>query len=62
MQQVAQLRPDEPAADLLSRLSECAEGRALVVVDGELVGIVSPSDINRALRWMGMRGRDLPRS
>lgn len=58
MPQVAQVRPDEPAADLLPRLSECAEGRALVVTDGELVGIVSPSDINRALQWMGLRGSD----
>jgi Zn-dependent protease/CBS domain-containing protein len=58
MQQVAQVRPDQRAADLLPRLSECAEGRALVVADGELVGIVSPSDINRALRWMGLRGVD----
>lgn len=58
IQQVAQVRPDQPAADLLPRLSECAEGRALVVADGELVGIVSPSDINRALRWMGLRGLD----
>jgi hypothetical protein len=46
LEQVAQARPDEPAADLLPRLSECAEGRALVLSDGVLVGIVSPSDIS----------------
>ena len=56
MPQVAQLRPEEPAADLLPRLSECAEGRALVLADGKLVGIVSPSDVNRALRWVAMQG------
>jgi CBS domain-containing protein len=28
LDQVTQARPDEPAADLLPRLSECAEGRA----------------------------------
>ncbi|MEV4758927.1 site-2 protease family protein [Micromonospora sp. NPDC049559] len=40
--------PDEPVTELLPRLSECAENRALVVTDGQLVGIVSPSDIDRA--------------
>ncbi|MEN3310223.1 MAG: hypothetical protein V7603_6425 [Micromonosporaceae bacterium] len=40
--------PDEPLADLLPRLGQCADGRALVVSDDHLVGIVSPSDISRA--------------
>lgn len=61
MEQVAQVRPEEPAADLLPRLSECAEGRALVLSDGMLVGIVSPSDVSRVLRWMGTPGDDLQR-
>ncbi|MGA9692973.1 MAG: site-2 protease family protein [Pseudonocardiaceae bacterium] len=56
LEQVAQARPDEPTADLLPRLSECAEGRALVLSDGVLVGIVSPSDIGRVLRQMGVPG------
>lgn len=56
LDQVAQARPDEPAADLLPRLSQCVEGRALVLSDGVLVGIISPSDINRALRWIGTTG------
>jgi Zn-dependent protease/CBS domain-containing protein len=56
LEQVAQARPDEPTADLLPRLSECAEGRALVLSDGVLVGIVSPSDISRVLRQMGVPG------
>ena len=42
--------PDEQLTDLLPRLSECADGRALVVTDGRLVGIVSPSDISRAVQ------------
>jgi Zn-dependent protease/CBS domain-containing protein len=50
LEQVAQARPEESAADLLPRLSECAEGRALVLSDGVLVGIVSPSDVSRVLR------------
>ena len=56
LEQVAQARPEDPAADLLPRLSECAEGRALVLSDGKLVGILSPSDISRVLRWMGVPG------
>lgn len=52
MDQVAQVRPDEPASDLLPRLSACAEGRALVIDGGMLVGIVSPTDISRMLEWV----------
>ncbi|WP_019030902.1 site-2 protease family protein [Salinispora arenicola] len=56
--------PDEPLNELLPRLSECADGRALVVVDGRLVGIVSPSDISRAAQRGSMReqmaGRPVP--
>lgn len=58
MEQLAQARPEEPAADLLPRLSECAEGRALVLSNGVLVGIISPSDINRVLRRIGATGHD----
>jgi Zn-dependent protease/CBS domain-containing protein len=54
--EVARANPDEPAAELLTRLTGCAEGRALVLAGDRLVGIVSPSDVNRALRWLGMRG------
>jgi Zn-dependent protease/CBS domain-containing protein len=61
LEQVAQVRPEEPAADLLPRLSECAEGRALVLSNGELVGIISPSDISRVLRWIGVPGGRLQR-
>ncbi|GAA3773152.1 site-2 protease family protein [Micromonospora maritima] len=43
-------RPDEQLNDLLPRLNECTDGRALVVVDDRLVGIVSPSDISRAVQ------------
>jgi Zn-dependent protease len=41
--------PDEPLTELLPRLNQCADGRALVVTDGRLVGIVSPSDVSRAV-------------
>ncbi|MEU1684818.1 site-2 protease family protein [Micromonospora sp. NPDC005707] len=47
--------PDEQLSDLLPRLSACADGRALVVTDQRLVGIVSPSDISRAVQRGHMR-------
>lgn len=51
-------RPDEPLLDLLPRLSACADGRSLVVAeDGQLVGIVSPSDISRAVQRSTLRDR-----
>ncbi|HEX5594888.1 MAG TPA: site-2 protease family protein [Micromonosporaceae bacterium] len=49
--------PEEELVDLLPRLSECADGRALVVSDGQLVGIVSPSDISRAVQRSSLRER-----
>ncbi|MEU1844513.1 site-2 protease family protein [Micromonospora sediminicola] len=48
-------RPDEQLNDLLPRLNECTDGRALVVVDDRLVGIVSPSDISRAVQRGSLR-------
>ncbi|MCZ7436084.1 site-2 protease family protein [Micromonospora sp. WMMC241] len=48
-------RPDEQLTELLPRLNECTDGRALVVVDGRLVGIVSPSDISRAVQRGSLR-------
>jgi Zn-dependent protease/CBS domain-containing protein len=49
--------PDEELTELLPRLSGCADGRALVVVEGRLVGIVSPSDISRAVQRGALRDR-----
>jgi Zn-dependent protease/CBS domain-containing protein len=49
-------QPGEQLNDLLPRLSECADGRALVVGDdGRLTGIVSPSDIARAVQRATLR-------
>jgi Zn-dependent protease len=40
--------PDDDLVELLPRLAGgCSDGRALVLVDGELVGIVSPTDVAR---------------
>ncbi|TCB96493.1 CBS domain-containing protein [Micromonospora zingiberis] len=52
--------PDEQLTDLLPRLTECADGRALVVADGRLVGIVSPSDISRAVQRGHLRDHLTP--
>ncbi|MEU2611151.1 site-2 protease family protein [Micromonospora sp. NPDC007271] len=48
-------KPDEQLTDLLPRLSACADGRALVVMEQRLVGIVSPSDISRAVQRGNLR-------
>ncbi|MFC0531951.1 site-2 protease family protein [Phytohabitans kaempferiae] len=49
--------PQEPVNDLLPRLNGCADGRALVVEDDRLVGIVSPRDISRAVEHLNLSGR-----
>jgi Zn-dependent protease len=49
--QVPSAAPGEPLTTLLERLGGgCGEGRALVLQDGQVVGLVSPSDISRALQ------------
>lgn len=52
--EIPQAHPDEPLTALLTRLTGCADGRALVFVDHDLVGIVSPSDISRAAALHGL--------
>lgn len=52
--------PGDPLADLLPQLTGEADGRALVVADGRLVGIVSPSDITRAVEHAVLRRPDVP--
>ena len=46
--------PDEPLDELLPRLSGCTDGRALVFDGDHLAGIVSPSDISRAVALRGL--------
>ncbi|GAA2711264.1 site-2 protease family protein [Micromonospora olivasterospora] len=53
--------PDEQLTELLPRLSRCADGRALVVTDQRLVGIVSPSDISRAVQRGSLRDQTTAR-
>lgn len=54
--EVAQASPAEPVSDVLARLSGDPYGRALVFAGGQLVGIVSPKDINRTLERMSLTG------
>ncbi|GAA2099022.1 site-2 protease family protein [Microlunatus panaciterrae] len=46
--EVVTTAPDEPLPELIPRLGLSADGRALVLQAGELVGIVSPSDVSQA--------------
>jgi len=50
LESVSTARPIDPVASLLGLPPGCSEGRTLVIDDGRLVGIVSPSDINRLLQ------------
>lgn len=45
---------DEPLTALLARMDGCADGRALVFERGRVIGIVSPSDISRAVSLRGL--------
>ena len=47
---VSTASPRDPVTSLLGVSDGCSEGRTLVVDGGQLVGIVSPSDINRLLQ------------
>ncbi|SMD24675.1 site-2 protease family protein, partial [Lentzea albidocapillata] len=48
------VQPDDPLADLLTRMNGCTDGRALVFEAERLVGIVSPTDISRAVSLQGL--------
>jgi Zn-dependent protease/CBS domain-containing protein len=50
LDRVATARPSDPATNLLNDSAGCSDGRTLVVDNGRLVGIISPSDINRLLQ------------
>jgi Zn-dependent protease/CBS domain-containing protein len=50
LDKVSMAAPADPIANLLAVAESCGEGRTLVVESGKLVGIISPSDINRLLQ------------
>jgi CBS domain-containing protein len=43
-------RPDDPLAPVLGRLAGCSGGRAVVVEGDRVVGVLSPTDVARALQ------------
>ena len=47
--------PGEPLAELLARIPATGDGRALVLDGARLVGIVTPSDVTRALAHASLR-------
>jgi len=54
--EVPTARPDEPLTDLLERMQGCADGRAVVVDDaGRVIGVLSASDVTRALELADIR-------
>jgi Zn-dependent protease/CBS domain-containing protein len=55
--QVPVLSPDDPAIDALTELAESPAGRALVLDDGMLVGLLSVTDLARALEAPPRRRR-----
>jgi Zn-dependent protease/CBS domain-containing protein len=46
---IATASPDDSVADILPRLTECGDQRALVFSDGHLTGIITPTDITRMI-------------
>ena len=55
-EEVPTATPEDSLTSLLGRLGGCSEGRALVLRDGKLVGVVSPSDVSRAVQRSSLRG------
>jgi len=60
LRDVPTVGPNEAVANLLGQSDGCSQGRTLVVDGDQLVGIVSPSDINRLLQ-RSLPGRAAPR-
>jgi Zn-dependent protease/CBS domain-containing protein len=50
LDKVSTATPADPATNLLDVSDGCSEGRTLVVDNGRLVGIISPSDISRLMQ------------
>ena len=50
LDKVSTATPADPATNLLNTSDSCSEGRTLVVDNGRLVGIISPSDISRLMQ------------
>ena len=57
MDAVSTAAPADPVTNLLSVSDGCGEGRTLILDGGRLVGIISPSDINRLVQRSVGAGR-----
>jgi CBS domain-containing protein len=52
--------PDSPMDQVMAKLEDGAAGRVLAAEDGEVAGIITPSDLTRWLhRWRVLDGRAL---
>jgi Zn-dependent protease len=49
LERVVTVAPDAPAVEVASRLAATRQGLALVLDEGRLVGVVSPTDLSRAI-------------
>jgi Zn-dependent protease/CBS domain-containing protein len=50
LDRVSTASPADPATNLLSASDGCSDGRTLVIDNGRLVGIISPSDVSRLMQ------------
>ncbi|MGP3962038.1 site-2 protease family protein [Nonomuraea sp. 3N208] len=58
-EEVPRATREEPLTGLLSRMTGCADGRAVVLdPSGRLVGLLTPTDISRVIQIAGLRGND----
>jgi Zn-dependent protease len=57
LDQVARAAPSEPVSAVVGRFARSADGQVLVVDGGRLVGLLSPTDITRALAAAGAGAR-----
>jgi CBS domain-containing protein len=55
LEELPEADPDAQLMELLPRMRGCADGRALVIGDGRVVGIVSPSDVARSIDLAELR-------
>jgi Zn-dependent protease/CBS domain-containing protein len=46
---------DEPLVELIDRMAGCSDGRAVVIADGRVVGIITPTDISRTVELVALR-------
>ncbi len=58
VQEIPVAHAGESLAALLPRLAGCSDGRAVVVDGGRVVGVLSPSDVSRALQLVDLAAFD----